>query len=74
MQATQIQQPQARMAQNVTQTNTEAVKRFDLGEFYGYRIGDVNKYMMRCELWFPKVGFTSREDNIGAVIFKVRGP
>ena len=62
------------MAQNVTQTNTEAVKHFDPGEFYGYRIGDANEYMMKCELWFPKVGFTSREDKIGAVTFKVRGP
>ena len=62
------------MAQNVTQTNTEAVKRFDPGEFYGYRIGDANEYMMKCELWFPKVGFTSREDKIGVVIFKMRAP
>ena len=59
-QATQIQQPQARMAQNVTQTNMEAIKRFDPGKFYGYRIGDANEYMMKCKLWLPKVGITSR--------------
>ena len=54
--------------------NTEVAKRFDPGDFYGYKFGDASDYIMKCELWFPKVGLTSKEDKIGAVISKMKSP
>ena len=54
--------------------NTEVAKCFDPGDFYGYKFGDASNYIMKCELWFPKVGLTSKEDKVGAVISKIKSP
>ena len=42
--------------------NTEVAKRFDPGDFYGYKFGGASDYIMKCKPWFPKVGLMPKED------------